>query len=157
MQTSTSLWGLEGLDESRFRALTSLFRLRNGGQLEAPVEDSGELQYDAAIINSSTVEEDDGDSIGPQTFTNFDEKELKRRFLDRVAELVSNVRGGPHVAGTLLVEWPEKTEILVAKNGGCFKGDRDLLETLQTLIRVVARSDGKVHPWLQCVLYDDRF
>lgn len=89
------------------------------------------------------------DSTTPQQFTNLDESELRRRFLDCTAELVSGVHGGSHVASTLLAEWPGKAQVLVAKNNVPTESDLGIIQELQKFIAVVTRSNGKqtFHAW----------
>ncbi|KAK5329281.1 hypothetical protein LTR70_000778 [Exophiala xenobiotica] len=135
-------WALEGLDESRFQAFISLLRLRNGGQLSEPC-DGDDYSDDELGPTTSGPDTDhrEADSTNPQQFTTFDERELRRRFLDRTAELVSGVHGGSHVTSTLLAEWPGKAQVLVAKNNLPSESDLGIIQELQKFIEVVARSN----------------
>jgi len=146
-------WALEGLDESRFQAFISLLRLRNGGQLSEPC-DGYDYSDDELGPTTSGPGTDyrEADSTSPQQFTNFDERELRQRFLDRTAELVSGVHGGSHVTSTLLAEWPGKAQVLVAKNNLPSEGDLEIIQELQHFIEVIAKSDGKQIPHSWCHL-----
>jgi hypothetical protein len=50
-----------------------------------------------------------------QNVSSFDDTKLREAFQDRVAELISNVRGGHHVVATLMVESSKNLELLFAK------------------------------------------
>lgn len=127
----------KGLNRARFQAYAKLLRLRSGGQAEPP-EDS--LAFLTDDDEGPDAGEDDDDSIAPAALFDGHEDRMKRAFLDRLAELVANEKGGPHVSATLMVEWPDRVVVLVAKNTGI---DRDLatfLASLEVLIRRVAMS-----------------
>lgn len=55
-----------------------------------------------------------------------------------MAELVSNVKGGSHVAATLLIESPDELELLVAKNEGFNEKDKKFLRDLEGKLRAIA-------------------
>jgi hypothetical protein len=61
---------------------------------------------------------EDASSNANLAMSSFDGIRLIESFQDRVAELVSNVKGGYHVAATLLVHSPEGPKLVVAKNEG---------------------------------------
>jgi len=139
-------WLLDDLNQPRFQAFTSLLRLRNGGQLEGADGDH-EDEYDAfSFMFPHDTEDDDLDSTSPQELKSFDDEELKRRFLDRTAEIFSNIKGGPHVASTLLAEWPGVAEVFVAKNRGLSEEDLAFRDMLQGMVRVIAMNHGEPEP-----------
>ena len=104
-------WDLAGLNQDRFRAYSSLLRLRNGGQVDEYLEAEHELKGKCSLVGY-----DDADTVVVQTISSFDDTNLKEAFQDRVAELVSNVKGGYHVAATLMINLPEEVKLVVAKN-----------------------------------------
>ena len=144
-------WGLDGLDEARFQAFASLLRLKTGGQFQAPSDNrpTKPSGINLNALQTSWVEDridgdelSDNDSVCPGDFETFDDERLKRQFLDRLAEIIANVKGGPHVTATLLVDWPDYAKVFVAKNYGLTESDRDFLTELQDNIRGIASSDG---------------
>jgi hypothetical protein len=62
---------------------------------------------------------------------------------------VSNVKGGPHVAATLLVRLPEGPKLIVAKNKGFDEAAEKILERLQNHCREIAKthSEFAYHRW----------
>ncbi|KAL7912931.1 hypothetical protein GGI35DRAFT_476750 [Trichoderma velutinum] len=125
---SSSLpWGMNGLDKSRFEAYAKLLRLKNGGQIE-PTSDFSELHDEGIELDKS----DDTDSANANVFPLFDERKLKRAFLDRLSELIANEKGGRHVSSSLMIEWPDRVDILVARNNG-FRGGDVILRMLDTI------------------------
>ncbi|KAL6908675.1 hypothetical protein GGI43DRAFT_379518 [Trichoderma evansii] len=83
---------------------------------------------------------DDADSVNANEFPLFDERKLKRAFLDRLSELIANEKGGLHVSSSLMIEWPDRVDILVARNNGFKEGDVTLrmLETIASSLRDIS-------------------
>ncbi|KAL7806178.1 hypothetical protein V8C26DRAFT_416942 [Trichoderma gracile] len=129
-------WGVKGLDKSRFEAYAKLLRLKNGGQIE---EASNFSEMPDEEAESNTL--DDADSVHANAFSMFDERKLKRAFLDRLSELVANEKGGYHVSSSLMIEWPDRVDILVARNNGFREADATLrmLETIASSLRDISR------------------
>lgn len=115
--SATFTWASQGLDQARFQALAKLLRLRSGGQIEEP-EDS--IHYLDIELERKDVS--DNDSTTTTVIHDTGQTRLKRAFLDRLAEVVSEVKGGPDVSASLMIEWTDKVDILVAKNTGIDKG-----------------------------------
>ncbi|KAK1250198.1 hypothetical protein MKX08_010201 [Trichoderma sp. CBMAI-0020] len=132
-------WGVKGLDKSRFEAYAKLLRLKNGGQIEEASHFSKMLDEEM-----EADEQDDADSVDANEFLSFDEGKLKRAFLDRLSELTANEKGGHHVSSSLMIEWPDRVDILVAKNDGFSKGGATLriLETIASSLRDIATLDS---------------
>jgi hypothetical protein len=133
-------WGEKGLDNARFQAFAKILRIRNGGQVEPPTS------YDN--IRDEDEDEDmkidaDDNSTKTQTLTDFDDKRLRRSFLDRIAELVANIKGGRHVTAALMVESPEEVQVFVAKNQGVEENEIAFLKELETRLRSIARVNRK--------------
>ncbi|KAM0514881.1 hypothetical protein ACHAPE_006557 [Trichoderma viride] len=128
-------WGVEGLNKPRFEAYAKLLRLKNGGQIEEASNFSEMLDEE---IGSDKL--DDAETIDTNEFLLFDERKLKRAFLDRLSELTANEKGGHHVSSSLMLEWPDRVDILVAKNNGFRKGGATLriLETIASSLRDIA-------------------
>jgi hypothetical protein len=91
-------WQLDGLDRSRFAALVNLLAMRQGGQMDSPVESD----HSSSADQESTSKE----------------RNLRIRFLDRFAELVSRGKGARLVSCTMLRETGGKVEIWVSRNSG---------------------------------------
>ncbi|KAL7803693.1 hypothetical protein V8C44DRAFT_343588 [Trichoderma aethiopicum] len=129
-------WGIGGLDKSRFEAYAKLLRLKTGGQVE---EASNFSQMPDEELESDTL--DDADSVNADAFSMFDEKKLKRALLDRLSELVANEKGGYHVSSSLMIEWPDRVDILVARNNGFREADATLrmLDTIASSLRDISR------------------
>ncbi|PTB65734.1 hypothetical protein BBK36DRAFT_1202535 [Trichoderma citrinoviride] len=129
-------WGIDGLDRSRFEAYAKLLRLKNGGQVEkaSSFSEAPDEETEADML-------DDTDSVNANAISMFDEKKLKRAFLDRLSELVANEKGGYHVSSSLMIEWPDRIDILVARNNGFKKADATLrmLETITSSLRDISR------------------
>ncbi|EHK41056.1 hypothetical protein TRIATDRAFT_321317 [Trichoderma atroviride IMI 206040] len=132
-------WGVKGLDKSRFEAYAKLLRLKNGGQIEEASNFSEMLDEEM-----EPDELDDAGSVDANEFLSFDEGKLKRAFLDRLSELTANEKGGYHVSSSLMIEWPDRVDILVAKNNGFSKGGATLriLETIASSLRDIATLDS---------------
>jgi len=137
--SSSFSWHLPGLNQNRFRAYSSLLRLRNGGQIDEYLEVEHDLED-----KCNPVGYDDADSVVVQTISSFDAAKLKESFQDRVAELVSNVKGGYHVAATLMINLPEEVELVIAKNEGFNKTDIEFLGKLQDLLREISRTPSRI-------------
>lgn len=132
--------GLEGWDKSRFEAYAKLLRLKNGGQIEEASDsnstETADEQMEFSDLNSP-------DSVNVEPLSRFDETKLKRSFLDRLSELIANEKGGPHVSASLMVEWPDRVDVLVAKNTGFRENDPSiqLLETIASSLRDISKLD----------------
>ncbi|KAL2855376.1 hypothetical protein BJY01DRAFT_243339 [Aspergillus pseudoustus] len=98
--------------------------------------------------NNDDDDDDETQTAVAQGLSDFDEPRLKRAFfLDRVAELVSNIRNGQHVAASVLVETREKCTVLVAKNNGFkekygrfYQKDRLFLKDLEISLKEISRT-----------------
>lgn len=130
---------LEGWDKSKFEAYAKLLRLKNGGQIEE-ASDSTERADEQEISDL-----DSPDSVNVKPLSRFDETKLKRSFLDRLSELVANEKGGQHVSASLMVEWPDRVDVLVAKNTGFRESDPSVqfLETIASSLRGISKLDRR--------------
>ena len=147
-----SLSALDGWDRFRFEAYVKLLLLKSGRQIEEP-SDLTEIVEEQA----ESLDLQNSDSIDVNILSMCDEDKLKRAFLDRLSELVANEKGGDHVSSSLMVEWPDRVEILVAKNNGFkeknnqndpkknIKKDHsvEILETIQSSLREISKLDRR--------------
>ncbi len=136
------LSSFEGWDKSRFEAYAKLLRLKNGGQIEeASDSNSTEIadeQMEISDLNSP-------DSVNVEPLSQFNETKLKISFLDRLTEIIANEKGGLHVSASLMVEWPDRVDVLVAKNTG-FRGNDpsiQLLATIASSLRDISKLDRR--------------
>ncbi|KUI65363.1 hypothetical protein VM1G_11265 [Cytospora mali] len=106
-------WEMEGLHQPRFQAYTKLLRVRSGGQVEE-VNNFDEFSVSGYDIHDL----DDDDTLHPATLCGSGETKVKRAFLDRLSELVANKKGGHYTSASMMIEWPDKVDVLVAKNSG---------------------------------------
>lgn len=135
------LWETQGLDKSRFEAYAKLLRLRNGGQIEEASDFSERPDEPTDIEESEST-----DSVDAKTLPWSDDNKLKRAFLDRLSELVANQKGGYHVSSALMIEWPDRVDVLVAKNSRLEEGD-PMLKNIALSLQVISRhnSEGLSH------------
>ncbi|KAK2758341.1 hypothetical protein FQN54_004189 [Arachnomyces sp. PD_36] len=105
-------WDLPGVNGPEFHALSNALRLRSGGQLEP-----------TTITHLGAEEEhesdDDAPSDAPALISDFSAHEhLKKRFLNRLAELAANEKKSGAVACTALRDLGERCVVWAAMNEG---------------------------------------
>jgi hypothetical protein len=125
---------LDGWNRSRFEAYAKLLGLKNGRQIEE-ASDFTEIatgEADSADLESTSVNVDILSS-------HFSEDKLKRAFLDRLSELVANKKYGRHVSSSLMIDWPDRVDVLVAKNTGIKENDSQSLKNLAASLRDISR------------------
>lgn len=118
----------EPFNGAEFTSLACLVSLRAKGQQVFNEEHSsvGEDSLDDVITELDTEH--------PALLGKCVNNDLKRRFLDRLAEIISHRKGGGHVASTALVEDQDSATVYVAKNDGFSAAEMDGLQSLfQTL------------------------
>lgn len=128
--------------ESALKELHSyakLLFLRSGRQFEdktAYQELEGQISPD--------VSGNDGDSTKNVPFGNLDMDHLRRKFLDRLSEAVSSMKGGRHVVASHMFYWPDKAKVFVAINSGITQGDAvsEFLDNLCTNLKDIAATPG---------------
>src|SRR5436190_14275156 len=98
-------WGLPDVDQGKFLALTDLLSLRNGGQLEP--------DFDEPTDDDSNVS--DSDTARPERLSYSGHERLKKKFLDRFAELVSCRKGRTHVCCAAMSEEQNVVRIWVSR------------------------------------------
>lgn len=130
------LSGLGGWDKSRFEAYAKLLLLKSGRQIEG-TSDFTEIVDEQMELSDP----DNSDSVKVNILSRFNEDKLKRAFLDRLSEFVANKRGGYHVTSSLMIEWPDRVDILVARNTELHKKGMivEMLETITSNLRAISR------------------
>lgn len=134
------LSGLDGWDKSRFEAFTKLLLLKSGRQVE-----EASSFIDISSEETETSELRSIDSVSVNILSQFNEDKLKRAFLDRISELVANQKGGPHVSSSLMIEWPDRVDILVSRNAGLKKyvSNIEILEIIASNLRRISTLDRR--------------
>lgn len=146
-----SLSALDGWDRFRFEAYVKLLLLKSCRQIEEPSDLTEIVEEQAKPLDLQK-----SDSIDVNILSVCDEDKLKSAFLDRLSELVANDKGGDHVSSSLMVEWPDRVEILVAKNTGFKKNNQndpkknikkdhsvEILATIQASLRDICKLDRR--------------
>ncbi|KAL6307475.1 hypothetical protein BKA93DRAFT_893568 [Sparassis latifolia] len=124
-------------DEEQFIALVNLLSLRNGGQLDAG---SGE---DDVLNHSDEVDIDDGDTVHPHLMSGVDDDCLKRKVLDRMAEVASRDKGGRQVSCAILQEKDDAITIYLSRNEGFDKTDKDFFKKTEKLLAAICTQTNE--------------
>jgi hypothetical protein len=133
-------------DRSAFSSLVCLLSLRVRGH-QVPNVESSVYEEEAQDCNSNDeVIEKDTEQAEYLSYATLGE--LKKRFLDRFAEVIANRKGGPHVASTALIETADSASIYMAKNDGFDKIDQEILPTLLGTMSHVRQSVSQPQPVL---------
>ncbi|KAI9736765.1 MAG: hypothetical protein M1834_000969 [Cirrosporium novae-zelandiae] len=125
-------WNLPGLDKPQFTAFVNLLSLRNGGQLDPSSIDEYDELDDLTDDNPRSMT---GSIVNGQISFSLDDG-LRKRFLDRLGELLSCEKGARHVASAAMKEYEQedKVEIWVTHNEPLEKGGAEPEAALKTLI-----------------------
>ncbi|KAI9651661.1 MAG: hypothetical protein M1829_002576 [Trizodia sp. TS-e1964] len=126
-------WNLPGLDRPLFTALANLLALRNGGQVELASLPDEDLEG-----NDSGEESNTGsiDTSRAQRISKSRYSRVKRKFLDSLAELAANKKGGHSVACSAMREEENSVTIWIARNEGFQKADELFFQKLSNLLCV---------------------
>ena len=141
-------WKANGLDRARFEALAKLLRLRYHGQVEAPTRFDDEPQLHSPDNDDVDFELDDADSATAATLADFNISRLRSAFLDRLAELVANEKGGHHVSATLMMNSHDQVRVFVARNSKFRPRDEEFLARTEALLQRIAADQGWLPPSL---------
>ncbi len=100
---------------------------RNPSQPNGDHLDSGE--------ETEVEEEDDGEraSLDNDTLTPYD-PDIRKKFLNAIAELLSHTKGGANVTATALRENEDSIEVDLARNGGFQQSDEQYLVSLEAFL-----------------------
>ena len=73
-----------------------------------------------------------------------DTDHLRRRFLDRLSEIVSPMKGGRHIVASYMFYWPAKVKVFLAINSGFVEGDAVsiFLDSLCKSLKDIAMAPG---------------
>jgi hypothetical protein len=122
-------------------AYAKLLYLRSGRQFEekAPYQEHA----DVIPLEETT---NDSNSLKNVLLGNLDTDLLRRKFLDRLSETVSSMKGGRHVVASYMVYWPDKVKVFVAINMGFAEGEAlsKFLDTLCISLRDIAAAPGSI-------------
>jgi hypothetical protein len=136
-------WNHSNLNWAHFHSLANLLSLRNGGQaepaalFEAVLEQGGEIRddgdEDALSVDTAVVDQisDSGHS------------KLKRRFLDCLAGLAANERGGKAVACSAMKEAEDSVVIWLARNNGFLDEDKRVFDIFAELLSSLSCDKGE--------------
>lgn len=132
-------WTFPGLNKHHFIALANLLALRNQGQVE-PISLYEESQNgDDSSYDNETSSIDTSQAC--QISVSGHDK-LKREFLDCLAELMANERGGKSVTCSSMRETEEEVTLWIARNEGFRGSDHTFMETLGRLLEGLSNSNG---------------
>lgn len=99
------------VDSTRFAALSNLLSMRSGGQLELPVE-FGDCAKEDGGLDDDDIE--DADTNTPAQIAESGYEYLKKRFLDRLGELLSRRKEGCDVVCCVMQEGESDVQIYVS-------------------------------------------
>lgn len=128
--------GLDGWDNCKFEGYVKLLLLKRGRQIKEAFDFTDLLGEQTELSDLEST-----DSVDVNILSQFDEDKLKRALLDRLSELVANEKGGHHILASLMIEWPDKVDILVAKNSGLTKKglSAEMLQKIESSLRRISR------------------
>ncbi|WZH50245.1 uncharacterized protein QYS62_011489 [Fusarium acuminatum] len=122
-------------------AYAKLLFLRSGRQFENKALYQ-ELEDEVSLDESGN----DSSSSKNVPLGNLDTDHLRRKFLDRLSETVSSMKGGRHVVASHMFYWPDKIKVFVAINSGFAEGDalsRFLDNLCESLKGIAAAPDDE--------------
>jgi hypothetical protein len=130
-------------DRSVFSSLVCLLSLRVKAH-QVPNAESSLCEEEAQDCNDNDgVTEKETEH--PEYLSHATSRELKKRFLDRFAEVIAYRKGGSHVASTAFIETADSVSIYIAKNDGFDRRDQEILPTLLGTMSQIRRS--VLHPY----------
>ena len=118
-------WSLSGLNKQHFTAFANLPALRNGGQVEpASLRDE--------LLDQDNLDDDSDagslDTNRPQKISDSGYDELKRKFLDCLAEFAANQKGGKSVACSAMREAKESVTLWITRDEGFRPTEKSVFE-----------------------------
>ncbi|KAK5661582.1 hypothetical protein OQA88_9678 [Cercophora sp. LCS_1] len=144
-------WETNGLDRARFEALTKLLRLRYHGQVGVPTRFDEPHLY---APDDGDIALDDADSTKLSTLVHFGSSRLQRAFLDRLAELVANEKGGRHVSAASMTNSQDEVRVFVARNSKLRPRDEAFVRRTEALLRRVAEDQALILEHYEARIHD---
>lgn len=136
-------WNYPDLDWAHFHALANLLSLRNGGQAEpSTMPVAGREDWSAEGDDDETIRSIDTTLV--DELSNSGHAKLKRKFLDSLAEITANRKGGVAVACSAMKEMEDTVTIWLSRNEGFSDGDESVVANLASLLRDLSGMDGKL-------------
>ena len=140
-------WNYPGLNSSHFHSLANLLSLRNGGQVEP-----SSLSDRITVLEEDWDPDESGDGDAPSMDTRFahqisdsGHERLKRRFLDCLAEVAANKKGGTAVACSAMKEAEDNVAIWITRNEGFSDVDKLVFDKLGKMLGSLSCSGGTSH------------
>lgn len=132
-------WNFPGLNRHHFTAYANLLALRNDGQVE-PISLGNEILDEDKF-------DDDSDAISidtsrPQQISDSGCDQLKMKFLDCLAELTANKKGGKFVTCSSMMEGEETVTLWITRNGGFQVSDNIFFEKLSKQLSGLLKGEG---------------
>ncbi|KAF5876693.1 putative zf-mynd domain-containing protein [Botrytis fragariae] len=145
-------WNLPGLNKLEFTAYANLLALRNDGQVE-----SVSLGTELSDKNESTI---DSDAISIDTsyrdqISDSGYHQLKTKFLDCLAELIANRKGGKYVACSSMMEDEENVTLWITRNGGFQIVDNIFFEKLSKRLSGLFHGKDLPNRIVEVVLWNE--
>lgn len=108
-------WDVSGLNGAEFQALSNALRLRSGGHLEPTFAQIGSEEK----LEANDETDNDAASDLVNLISDFsDHVRLKKRFLDRLAELAANEKKPGAVACAAMREFDGPVVVWISRNEG---------------------------------------
>ncbi|KAF3483671.1 uncharacterized protein GIQ15_02995 [Arthroderma uncinatum] len=148
--SASFLSGPDGWGKHKFEAYAKILRLKNGGQIEEAVDFTELADEQAEIPDLESTS-----SVNVDILSRFNEDKLNRAFLDRLSELIAHQKGGYYVSSSLMIEWPDRVDILVARNNGFKEKDPrvQILETIASSLRDISQLNSQGMSYLSLFFY----
>ena len=135
-------WNYPGLNWSHFHSLANLLSLRNGGQAEPSSLFDTVIEGDWDLDSNGDGDASSTDTRFPHQISNSGHGRLKRRFLDCLAELAANKKGGTAVACSAMKEAEDNAVIWIARNEGFSDAEKPTFDRLEKLLGSLSCNDG---------------
>ncbi|MCJ1381973.1 hypothetical protein MMC17_005085 [Xylographa soralifera] len=135
----------EGTELVKITALANLLSLRNGGQLEPPQRLA---EYSDDIEDADGIDLDVATDC-PTQLADSGQLALKKRFLDRLAELLSRRKGGYSVVSCIMQEREDLVQIKVTKNTSFTDTDKTFTKTLERLLSAMSSTTKETRALLE--------
>ena len=116
-------------DDAQLTSLINLLAMRSSTELDPNMD--GSLKDEDEVIEQT---EDDAKTSSPALISGVDPGDVKRRFLDRLAEVLSKDKGGTHVSCAVLKEESGSITVFASRNSAFDKVDQRFCARFQELL-----------------------